>query len=98
VRAAFAVASISRDGRRVAATVSIGVASGSPATAIDLLITRADEALYRAKRNGRNRVEVAGEPAKTPAVSQDQAAGTARGRRRKQEGAVVDGAPEGCIA
>jgi hypothetical protein len=55
VRAAFAVATIVRSGRRTAATVSIGVASASPATAIDLPITRADDALYRAKKNGRNR-------------------------------------------
>ena len=50
VRAAFAVATIVRSGRRIAATVSIGVASALPATAIDLLITRADDVLYRAKK------------------------------------------------
>jgi diguanylate cyclase (GGDEF)-like protein len=94
VRAAFAVASIARDGRRIAATVSIGVASASPATSIDLLITHADDALYRAKGNGRNRVEVASEPAETPAANQDQAAGAPRKRGRKEEGAVVDGALE----
>jgi diguanylate cyclase (GGDEF)-like protein len=98
VRAAFAVASISREGRRIAATVSIGVASGSPGTAIDLLITRADDALYRAKGNGRNRVEIAGEPADAPAASQDEVAGASRRRGRKEQGAVVDGAPESCIA
>ena len=97
VRVAFAVASIVSDGQRIAATVSIGVASGSPATAIDLLITRADDALYRAKSNGRNRVEIAGEPAETPAASQDRAAGAPRGRGRKEQGAV-DGAPESCVA
>ena len=59
VRAAFAAASIVRNGQRIAATVSIGVASGSPSTAMDLLITRADQALYRAKANGRDRVETA---------------------------------------
>jgi diguanylate cyclase (GGDEF)-like protein len=97
VRAAFAAASIVRNGRRIAATVSIGVASGSPATAIDLLITRADDALYRAKGNGRNRVAVAGSPAEVPA-SHGQAAGIPRKRRRKEAGAVTNGAPESCIA
>jgi diguanylate cyclase (GGDEF)-like protein len=84
VRAAFAVASIVRNGRRIAATVSIGVASGSPATAIDLLITRADDALYCAKGNGRNRVEIAGDPAETPAASHDQVAAPRAGGGEKK--------------
>ena len=49
------------EGELVRITVSIGVASFSPETAtFDALLTRADEALYRAKNNGRNRVEDAG--------------------------------------
>ena len=40
-------------------TVSVGVASMLPAPGFDrnLLMARADQALYRAKRSGRNRVE-----------------------------------------
>ena len=98
VRAALAATSIVTNGRSIAATVSIGIASGPPTAAIDMLIARADQALYRAKENGRNRVEVATEPDDATTVSRDQAAPGACGRRRKEEGAVIDGAPEGCIA
>lgn len=49
---------LTADGSRL--TVSIGVASGHDANAVqfDQLYARADEALYRAKREGRNRVVV----------------------------------------
>jgi diguanylate cyclase (GGDEF)-like protein len=59
VRAAFAAVSHKGGDGRVPATVSIGVASGAPTTAIETLIERADVALYRAKSGGRNRVEAA---------------------------------------
>jgi diguanylate cyclase (GGDEF)-like protein len=61
VRAAFAAASAKGDAQHVPATVSIGVASGAPTTAIEALIARADAALYQAKSKGRNRVETAEE-------------------------------------
>lgn len=49
-------------GNEIAVTVSIGVATGSGAdsVSVDSVIKAADEALYRAKDGGRNRVETAG--------------------------------------
>jgi len=46
--------------KNLAVTISAGVATfRSPSIdSIDSLITKADEALYRAKKNGRNRVEI----------------------------------------
>jgi diguanylate cyclase (GGDEF)-like protein len=38
-------------------TISCGLAEFTPGDTIDALIKRADDALYKAKRNGRNRVE-----------------------------------------
>ena len=61
VRRAFAAATLAGDADQIAATVSIGVACGSPRAELDMLIARADAALYRAKLNGRDRVEAAEE-------------------------------------
>jgi predicted signal transduction protein with EAL and GGDEF domain len=44
-----------------AVSVSIGVASGPPGAELEVLLAAADTALYRAKRDGRNRVQVAEE-------------------------------------
>ncbi len=44
-------------------TISVGVATFATADSLDNLVHRADEALYRAKDRGRNRVEVAGREA-----------------------------------
>ena len=60
VRAAFEIAAIEVGGHPVRATVSIGAAlAGGEAPSIEAVLTRADGALYLAKRNGRNRVEAA---------------------------------------
>lgn len=48
----------SDQGDEVRFTVSIGVSSNEVSDNIDTLIKTADEALYKAKENGRNRVEI----------------------------------------
>jgi diguanylate cyclase (GGDEF)-like protein len=61
IRSAFAERASVIDGRPVAATVSVGmVLCNDPGLEINELLRRADEALYRAKERGRNRVETVG--------------------------------------
>jgi diguanylate cyclase (GGDEF)-like protein len=60
VRLAFEAATIEVGERRLATTVSIGVACGAATSDIEQLIANADAALHRAKLNGRNRVEMSG--------------------------------------
>jgi diguanylate cyclase (GGDEF)-like protein len=58
LRAAVASQIVHFDGQRIRYTVSAGVASLDDGEGgIDLLLKRADQALYAAKRAGRNRVE-----------------------------------------
>jgi diguanylate cyclase (GGDEF)-like protein len=57
VRSAFEAVGVTVSGHRVDATVSIGVACGLPTADLFELLGSADAALYRAKHNGRNRVE-----------------------------------------
>jgi diguanylate cyclase (GGDEF)-like protein len=58
VRNAFQAAGATVAGCGLHATVSVGAASGEPGTDIIALLAAADAALYRAKANGRNRVEL----------------------------------------
>jgi diguanylate cyclase (GGDEF)-like protein len=57
LRAAFQAAGVVISGHQIGATVSIGVVTAIPPASIDSLLARGDAALYRAKHNGRNRVE-----------------------------------------
>ncbi len=61
LRAAFAAASANFSLAATDATVSIGVAAAAAPIEVEALCARADAALYRAKANGRNRVEIAGD-------------------------------------
>jgi diguanylate cyclase (GGDEF)-like protein len=76
VRLAFRVAAGTVGGCDVAATLSVGVASGAAGTDIASLLIKSDAALYRAKAMGRNRLEIAREEIPTifttsPAQRQD---------------------------
>lgn len=57
LRTAFQAAGVVISGHEIGATVSIGAAVAIPPVGIEPLLARADAALYRAKHNGRNRVE-----------------------------------------
>jgi diguanylate cyclase (GGDEF)-like protein len=78
IRVAFETAARAISGHYVGATVSVGVACGDSADALDGLLARADRALYAAKGDGRNRVAAAGALADAPgevaAPANDQAA------------------------
>ncbi len=61
VRTVFASAGVQVDDTPLATSVSIGVAGGPTGVDLNALLAAADTALYRAKRGGRNRVELATE-------------------------------------
>ncbi|MHA3734096.1 GGDEF domain-containing protein [Pseudomonas sp. Eth.TT006] len=58
LRAAIEACPFHFKGERVTITISMGLASFRPGEHSDLVLKRADQALYRAKNAGRNRVEL----------------------------------------
>lgn len=76
VRANFEVAGKVVGEHAIGGTVSIGAAtSPTPVTDIDALINRADGALYKAKHNGRNRMEPADDEPPVPGAPAPEATG-----------------------
>ena len=88
VRRNFAEAALPFGDRDLAPTVSVGVTLGLDAkTEVEDLLVIADEALYRAKANGRNRVEATapdGESAPTVAGAFDRADHRRKARQRRR--------------
>jgi len=82
VRLAFEAAAVEIDGHPVRGSLSGGIAITTDSTmSIDALLAMADEALYFAKAQGRNRIIVAGaEPKSVPDNLKPKGAGSVRGR------------------
>jgi diguanylate cyclase (GGDEF)-like protein len=59
IRTAFADLAITINNAGGVATVSAGLATGGPGESFSSVLSRADAALYKAKRAGRNKVHLA---------------------------------------
>jgi len=73
LRLAFQAAGVVISDHRIGATVSVGVATATAPVHLDTLLAHADAALYRAKHNGRNRVEFGDGAIAMPAAGPYQA-------------------------
>ncbi len=62
------------DQSMLSVTISIGVAESQPKSDIEDVLRNADEALYRAKRGGRNRIESATAPSRDPKAKKSRKA------------------------
>ncbi len=62
IRISIEAEPFSYNGSEIHVTISLGVATFAPNFILDETISRADKALYRAKKNGRNRVETETSP------------------------------------
>ncbi|MDR2186602.1 MAG: sensor domain-containing diguanylate cyclase [Azonexus sp.] len=90
LRQVVAAASFGKPGAPFSVTISIGVSELTPQESPEAAISRADEALYAAKRAGRNRVCVAPKPAAAsgPSVAGEQIADGGAGRFGEAEVAI----------
>ncbi|PYV58371.1 MAG: hypothetical protein DMG98_08240 [Acidobacteria bacterium] len=63
----------SRTSTFISVTVSIGVAESRSKASMDEIIEEADQALYRAKKGGRNRIEITAPPKQTKPIRSKRA-------------------------
>jgi diguanylate cyclase (GGDEF)-like protein len=91
LRRCLADAPFEVDSHKLAVTASFGiVCSAQPHTSLEMLVDAADSALYRAKANGRNRIELAKAQSSSPPASRSSAGMASVGGPRRLSFAVPD--------